>query len=167
MIVSLSIKLCFVQYRGNTIKCMFFVFNSAFAACQRNAKIHAFFVHFRDLDAFSKLLLGPQMADLVARVTRTRDRLSLAPSTVIYQLRQGRISDTRLQEVLQIAKRAFSISDSSEAMFKNLTDKIIAEFPLLGQQQEHLLTHEMANKHPILEQLLERDGWHCLVEEFE
>ena len=167
MIVSLSIKLCFVQYRGNTIKCMFFVFNSAFAACQRNAKIHAFFVHFRDLDAFSKLLLGPQMADLVARVTRTRDRLSLAPSTVIYQLRQGRISDTRLQEVLQIAKRAFSISDSSGAMFKNLTDKITAEFPLLGQQQEHLLTHEMANKHPILEQLLERDGWHCLVEEFE
>ena len=167
MIVSLSIKLCLVQYRGNTIKCMFFVFNSAFAACQRNAKIHAFFVHFRDLDAFSKLLLGPQMADLVARVTRTRDRLSLAPSTVIYQLRQGRISDTRLQEVLQIAKRAFSISDSSGAMFKNLTDKITAEFPLLGQQQEHLLTHEMANKHPILEQLLERDGWHCLVEEFE
>ena len=167
MIVSLSIKLCFVQYRGNTIKCIFFVFNSAFAACQRNAKIHAFFVHFRDLDAFSKLLLGPQMADLVARVTRTRDRLSLAPSTVIYQLRQGRISDTRLQEVLQIAKRAFSISDSSGAMFKNLTDKITAEFPLLGQQQEHLLTHEMANKHPILEQLLERDGWHCLVEEFE
>ena len=162
MIVSLSIKLCFVQYRGNTIKCIFFVFNSAFAACQRNAKIHAFFVHFRDLDAFSKLLLGPQMADLVARVTRTRDRLSLAPSTVIYQLRQGRISDTRLQEVLQIAKRAFSISDSSGAMFKNLTDKITAEFPLLGQQQEHLLTHEMANKHSILEQLLERDGWHCL-----
>ena len=162
MIVSLSIKLCFVQYRGNTIKCIFFVFNSAFAACQRNAKIHAFFVHFRDLDAFSKLLLGPQMADLVARVTRTRDRLSLAPSTVIYQLRQGRISDTRLQEVLQIAKRAFSISDSSGTMFKNLTDKITAEFPLLGQQQEHLLTHEMANKHPILEQLLERDGWHCL-----
>ena len=148
MIVSLSIKLCFVQYRGNTIKCIFFVFNSAFAACQRNAKIHAFFVHFRDLDAFSKLLLGPQMADLVARVTRTRDRLSLAPSTVIYQLRQGRISDTRLQEVLQIAKRAFSISDSSGAMFKNLTD-------------------EMANKHPILEEMLERvlkDDWTGLDE---
>lgn len=162
MIVSLPIKLCFVQHRGNTRKCIFFVFNSASAACQRNAKIHAFFVYFRDLDAFSKLLLGPQMADLVARASRTRDRLIPRPSEIIYQLRQGRISDTRLQEVLQIAKRAFSISDSSGAMFKNLTDKITAEFPLLGQQQEHLLTDEMANKHPVLEQLLERDGWHCL-----
>ncbi|XP_073243732.1 uncharacterized protein [Porites lutea] len=115
----------------------------------------------KDLDAFSKLLLGPQMADLVARVTPTRDRLTHRPSKVIYRLRQGRIYDTRLQEVLQIAKRAFSISDSSGAMFKNLTDKITTEFPLLGQQQEHLLTYEMANKHSILEQLLEQDSWDC------
>ena len=164
MIVSLPIKLCFVQHRGNTRKCIFLVFNSASEACQRNAKIHAFFVYFRDLDAFSKLLLGPQMADLVARVTRTRDRLTLRPSVVIYQLRQGRISDTRLQEVLQIAKRTFSISDSSGAMFKNLTDKITTEFPLLGQQQEHFLTYEMANKQSILEQLLEQDSWRVAFE---
>ena len=159
MIVSLPIKLCFVQHRGNTRKCIFFLFNSASEACQRNANIHAFFVYYRDLDAFSKLLLGPQMADLVARVTPTRNRLTHRPSKVIYRLRQGRIYDTRLQEVLQIAKRAFYISDSSGAMFKSLTDKITTEFPVLGQQQEHFLTYEMANKHSILEQLLEQDSW--------
>ncbi|KAM7440704.1 RNA-binding motif [Porites harrisoni] len=101
-----------------------------------------------DLDAFSKLLLGAKMSHLVAKVTRTRDRRELEPSEVINEFRRGIIVDSNLQEVLQAAKRAFSISDSSGAMFKKLTE-------------------EMANKHPILEQLLERvlkDDWTGLNE---
>ena len=85
------------------------------------------------------------MADLVAEVTRIRDRRRLERSEIIRELLHGRLGSTRLQEVLQAAKRAFSISDSSGAMFQNLTD-------------------DMANKHPILEQLLERvlkDDWDC------
>ena len=85
------------------------------------------------------------MADLVAEVTRIRDRRRLERSEIIRELLHGRLGSTRLQEVLQAAKRAFSISDSSGAMFQNLTDDI-------------------ANKHPILEQLLERvlkDDWDC------
>ena len=85
------------------------------------------------------------MADLVAEVIRTRDRRRLERSEIIRELLHGRLGSSRLQEVLQAAKRAFSISDSSGTMFKNLTD-------------------EMANKHPILEQLLERvlkDDWDC------
>ena len=76
------------------------------------------------------------MSHLVAKVTRTCDRGEREPSEIINELRRGIICNTNLQEVLQVAKRAFSISDSSGAMFKNLTE-------------------EMANKHPILEQLLE------------
>ena len=100
------------------------------------------------MDAFSKLLLGAKMSHLVAKVTRTRDRRELEPSEVINEFRRGIIVNTNLQEVLQAAKRAFSISDSSGAMFKKLTE-------------------EMANKHPILEQLLERvsnDAWTGLNE---
>ena len=107
-----------------------------------------FFVQFRDLDAFSKLLLGQPMSDLVAKVTHTRDQRELEPSEIINELRRGIIVNTNLQEVLQAAKRAFSVSDSSGAMFKNLTE-------------------ELANKHPILEQLLERvwkDDWTGLNE---
>ena len=88
------------------------------------------------------------MSDLVSKVTRTRDRRKLEPSEILNEFRCGIIANTELQEVLQAAKRAFSISDSSGAMFKNLTD-------------------EMANKHPILEQLLERvlkDDWTGLNE---
>ena len=88
------------------------------------------------------------MAHLVAKVTHTRDRLELETSEVINEFRRGIIVDTNLQEVLQAAKRAFSISDPSGAMFKKLTE-------------------EMANKHPILEQLLERvlkDDWTGLNE---
>ena len=77
------------------------------------------------------------MSHLVAKITRTRDRRELEPSEVINEFRRGIIVNTNLQEVLQAAKRAFSISDSSGAMFKKLSE-------------------EMANKHPILEQLLER-----------
>ena len=107
-----------------------------------------FFVQFRDLDAFSKLLLGQPMSDLVAKVTRTCDQRELEPFEIINELRHGIIVNTNLQEVLQAAKRAFSVSDSSGAMFKNLTE-------------------EVANKHPILEQLLERvlkDDWTGLNE---
>ena len=85
------------------------------------------------------------MADLVAEVIRTRDRRRLERSEIMRELLHGRLGSSRLQEVLQAAKRAFSISDSSGTMFKNLTD-------------------EMANKHQILEQLLERvlkDNWDC------
>ena len=86
------------------------------------------------------------MSDLVSKVTRTRDRRKLEPSEILNEFRYDIIANTELQEVLQAAKRAFSISDSSGAMFKNLTD-------------------EMANKHPILEQLLElvlKDDWTAL-----
>ena len=88
------------------------------------------------------------MSDLVSKVTRTRDRRKLEPSEILNEFRYDIIANTELQEVLQAAKRAFSISDSSGAMFKNLTD-------------------EMANKHPILEQLLElvlKDDWTALNE---
>ena len=112
------------------------------------SKLFILLVYFRVLDAFSKLLLGAKMSQLVAKVTRTRDRRELEPSEVINEFRRGIIVNTNLQEVLQAAKRAFSISDSSGAMFKKLTE-------------------EMANKHPILEQLLERvlnDAWTGLNE---
>ena len=95
------------------------------------------------MDSFSKLLLGSKMSHLVAKVTSTRDLCELEPSEVVNELRRGIIVNTKLQEVLQAAKRAFNISDSSGAMFKKLTE-------------------EMANKHPVLEQLLERvlkDDW--------
>ena len=88
------------------------------------------------------------MSDLVAKVTHTCDQRELEPSEIINELRRGIIVNTNLQEVLQAAKRAFSVSDSSGAMFKNLTE-------------------ELANKHPILEQLLERvskDDWTGLNE---
>lgn len=75
------------------------------------------------------------MSDLVAKVTRTCDQRELEPPEIINELRRGKIVNTNLQEVLQAAKRAFSVSDSGGAMFKNLTE-------------------EMANKHPILKQLL-------------
>ena len=107
-----------------------------------------FLVYFRDLDAFSKLLLGPGISDLVSKVTRTRDRRKLEPSEILNEFRYSIIANTELQQVLQAAKRAFSISDSSGAIFKSLTD-------------------EMANKHPILEELLERvlnDDWTGLDE---
>ena len=101
----------------------------------KSTSLLLFFVQFRDLDAFSKLLLGQPMSDLVAKVTRTCDQRELEPPEIINELRRGKIVNTNLQEVLQAAKRAFSVSDSSGAMFKNLTE-------------------EMANKHPILKQLL-------------
>ena len=101
----------------------------------KSTSLLLFFVQFRDLDAFSKLLLGQPMSDLVAKVTRTCDQRELEPPEIINELRRGKIVNTNLQEVLQAAKRAFSVSDSSGAMFKNLTE-------------------EMATKHPILEQLL-------------
>ena len=101
----------------------------------KSTSLLLFFVQFRDLDAFSKLLLGQPMSDLVAKVTRTCDQRKLEPPEIINELRRGKIVNTNLQEVLQAAKRAFSVSDSSGAMFKNLTE-------------------EMANKHPILKQLL-------------
>lgn len=100
------------------------------------------------MDAFSKLLLGPGMSDLVSKVTCTRDRRKLEPSEIVNEFRCGIIANTELQEVLKAAKRSFSISDSGGAMFKNLTD-------------------EMANKHPILEEMLERvlkDDWTGLDE---
>ena len=101
----------------------------------KSTSLLLFFVQFRDLDAFSKLLLGQPMSDLVAKVTRTCDQRELEPPEIINELRRGKIVNTNLQEVLQAAKRAFAVSDSSGAMFKNLTE-------------------EMANKHPILKQLL-------------
>ena len=88
------------------------------------------------------------MSHLVTEVTRTCDRRELEPSEVINEFRRAIMVNTNLQEVLQAAKRAFSISDSSGAMFKKLTE-------------------EMANNHPILEQLLERvlnDDWTGLNE---
>lgn len=100
------------------------------------------------MDAFSKVLLGPGISDLVSKVTRTRDRRKLEPSEILNEFRYSIIANTELQQVLQAAKRAFSISDSSGAIFKSLTD-------------------EMANKHPILEELLERvlnDDWTGLDE---
>ena len=103
------------------------------------------FFCFSTLSAFSKILLGEKMADLVAEVTRIRDRRRLERSEIIRELLHGRLGSPRLQEVLQAAKRAFSISESRGAMFQNLTD-------------------DMAKKHPILEQLLERvlkDDWDC------
>lgn len=50
--------------------------------------------------------------------------------------------NTRLKEVLVVAKRAFSISDSSEALFKNLTDEMATEHPILQTLLDRVLNDE-------------------------
>ena len=96
----------------------------------------------RDLDAFSKLLLGPKMSTVVEEVARRRDRRRLEPSEIVYELGHSKLINTRLQEVLQVAKRAFSISDSSGSMFKNMTDEIASEHPILQPLLDRVLKDE-------------------------
>ncbi|KAJ7389314.1 hypothetical protein OS493_032168 [Desmophyllum pertusum] len=85
----------------------------------------------RDLDEFSKLLLGPKMATAVDDVSHRRDRRRLEPSEIIHALGHCQLINTRLKDVLKTAKRAFSISDSSGSLFKNLTDEITSQHSIL------------------------------------
>lgn len=100
------------------------------------------FIIFRDLDAFSKLLLGPKMTTVVDGVARRRDQRRLEPSEIVYELGHSKLINTRLQEVLQVAKRAFSISDSSGSTFKNLTEEIATEHPILQSLLDRVLKDE-------------------------
>lgn len=75
-------------------------------------------------------------------VTRKRDRRRLEPSEIAFELGHSKLINTRLQEVLKVAKRAFSISDSSGAMFKSLTDEISTEYPILQSLLNSILKDE-------------------------
>lgn len=83
------------------------------------------------MDEFSKLLLGPKMATAVDDVSHRRDRRRLEPSEIIHALGHCQLINTRLKDVLKTAKRAFSISDSSGSLFKNLTDEITSQHSIL------------------------------------
>ena len=85
----------------------------------------------RNLDEFSKLLLGPEMSTVIDEVVRRRDRRRLEQSELTFELSHCQIINTRLKEVLKTAKRAFSISDSSGSLFKTLTDEITSQHPIL------------------------------------
>ena len=50
--------------------------------------------------------------------------------------------NTRLQEVLVVAKRAFNISDASGATFKSLTEELVVEHPLLKTLLDRVLNDE-------------------------
>lgn len=79
---------------------------------------------------------------MVEEVTRKRDRRRLEPSEIAFELGHSKLINTRLQEVLKVAKRAFSISDSSGAMFKSLTDEISTEYPILQSLLNSILKDE-------------------------
>lgn len=85
----------------------------------------------RDLDEFSKLLLGPEMQRVIEEVVHRRDRRRLEPSEIMYEVGHCHLMNTRLKDVLKTAKRAFSISDSSGSLFKHLTDEITSQHSIL------------------------------------
>ena len=66
--------------------------------------------------------------------------------------------NTQLQEVLTVAKRAFSISDSSGAAFKSLTDQLRAECPILKALLKKVLDNEVQHSSPELDYFLSRDA---------
>ncbi|XP_068740733.1 coatomer subunit epsilon-like isoform X1 [Montipora capricornis] len=95
----------------------------------------------KDLDAFSKLLLGPKLSTLVKDV-RLKYGRPLSPSSFVSEFAQSKLMNTRLQEVLVVAKRAFTISDASGATFKSLTEELVAEQPLLKTLLDRVLNDE-------------------------
>ena len=87
------------------------------------------------LDAFSKLLLGPKMAELVDDITTRQSERRLETSEVLYELSHSVLFNTRLREVLKVAKRAFSLSDSSASFMS--------------------LVREMTSRHSVMESFLD------------
>jgi len=100
---------------------------------------HSFPCISRNLDEFSKLLLGPEMSTVIDEVVRRRDRRRLEQSEIIYELSHCQLMNTRLKDVLKTAKRAFSISDSSGSLFKNLTDEITSQHSILQSLVDRVL----------------------------
>lgn len=95
----------------------------------------------KNLDAFSKLLLGPKLSTLVKDV-RLKYGRPLSPSSFVSEFAQSKLMNTRLQEVLVVAKRAFNISDASGATFKSLTEELVVEHPLLKTLLDRVLNDE-------------------------
>lgn len=93
--------------------------------------LHSFSRISRDLDEFSKLLLGTEMSTAVDEVVRRRDRRRLEAMEIEYELGHCQLMNTRLKDVLKTAKRAFSISDSSGSLFRNLTEEITSQHSIL------------------------------------
>ena len=94
----------------------------------------------RNLDEFSKLLLGPEMSTVIDEVVRRRDRRGrLEQSEFTYELSHCQIINTRLKDLLKTAKRAFSISDSSGSLFKTLTDEITSQHSILQSLVDRVL----------------------------
>ena len=60
---------------------------------------HPFPCVSRNLDEFSKLLLGPEMSNAIDEVVRRRDRRRLEQSEFIYELSHGQLMNTRLNDV--------------------------------------------------------------------
>lgn len=112
----------------------------------------------KDLDAFSKLLLGPTLSDLVKDICGKPGRRQLDSSEMSHVLGQARLMNTQLQEVLTVAKRAFSISDSSGAAFKSLTDQLREECPILKALLKKVLDGEVQHSSPELDYFLSRDA---------
>lgn len=102
-------------------------------------KKHPFPCVSRNLDEFSKLLLGPEMSNAIDEVVRRRDRRRLEQSEFIYELSHCQLMNTRLNDVLKTAKRAFSISDSSGTLFKNLTDEVTSQHSILQSLVDRVL----------------------------
>ena len=100
---------------------------------------HPFPCVSRNLDEFSKLLLGPEMSNAIDEVVRRRDRRRLEQSEFTYELSHCQLMNTRLKDVLKTAKRAFSISDSSGSLFKNLTDEVISQHSILQSLVDRVL----------------------------
>ena len=100
---------------------------------------HPFPYVSRNLDEFSKLLLGPEMSNAIDEVVRRRDRRRLEQSEFIYELSHCQLMNTRLKDVLKTAKRAFSLSDSSGSLFKNLTDEVTSQHSILQSLVDRVL----------------------------
>ena len=75
-----------------------------------------------------------------------------------FVLGQAKLMNTRLQEMLTVAKRVFSISDSSGGAFKSLTDQLRAEYPILKALLERVLDSEVQRSSSELEYFVPHDA---------
>lgn len=98
---------------------------------------HPFLCVFRNLDEFSKLLLGPEMSNIIDEVVRRRRRHE--QSELTYELSHCQLKNTRLKDVLKTAKRAFSISDPSGSLFENLSGEITSQHSILQTLVDRVL----------------------------
>ena len=83
--------------------------------------------HYRNIYAFSKLLLGPKILKLLEKVIRQVG----SSEDVQHELYHAYLENTKFKEVLKGAKRVCYISDSSGLRFENLAQEMEAQHPLL------------------------------------